>query len=137
MISSVAIRSPRNSLLARLVGSVAGDIAAYRDRLVGDLHGLLTDSMSAGIAALAVVSQLVDALTTLVALANNGAEGNPLSAAVIGHWGVPGLLAEKVMISSVVVVNMARLRGRSGRALGLLAAFIGFAAVVWNLHVTG
>ena len=137
MISSVAIRSPRKSLLARLVASIAGDIAAYRDGLVSDLRGLLGDAVSAGFATLVVLSQLVDALTTLVALANNGAERNPLSAAVISHWGLLGLLGEKVMISCVVVVNMARLRGRSGRALGLVAAVIGISAAVWNLHVIG
>jgi uncharacterized membrane protein len=45
------------------------------------------------------------------------------------------LLVEKVVIASVVVFNMARLRGRSARVLGLLAVLVGLAAVVWNLHV--
>jgi hypothetical protein len=121
--------------VARLVKSCCSDLAAYRDGLICDVRAFAADQVAVWLAVVVLVSQLADATTTLLALANNWPEQNPISAAVIGRWGVAGLLAEKVMIAATVVFNMARLRGRSGRALGLLAALVGFAAVVWNLHV--
>ena len=56
-----------------------------------------------------------------------------LTADLVAAW----LLTEKVVIATVVAVNMARLRGRAAKALGFLAVLIGFGAVAWNLHVIG
>jgi hypothetical protein len=122
--------------MSRLVISCCGDLATYRDGLIRDLSALAADSLAAWLAVAVAVAQLADAATTVVALANRWPEQNPISAAVIARWGVGGLLGEKVVIATIVVFNMARLRGRSARLLGLLAVLIGLAAVVWNLHVT-
>ena len=122
--------------MSRLLISCRGDLATYRDGLIRDLQALAANSLAAWLAAAVAVSQLADAVTTVVALANSWPEQNPISAAVIARWGVGGLLAEKVVIATTVVFNMARLRGRSARWLGLLAVLVGLAAVVWNLHVT-
>ena len=137
MITTVSLRTQRAGFMARLWMSCRGDLAAYRDGLAGDFRTLTADAIAAWLVAAVVVSQLADAASTMLALANNWPEGNPLSAAVITRWGVPGLLTEKVVIATVVAVNMARLRGRTARALGFLAVLIGFGAVVWNLHVIG
>ena len=134
MINTAAVRPGRSSFLHRLIRSSESDLAAYRAGIVDDFHALTADVVAAPIAAAVILSQLVDALTTLLALSNNSPEGNPISAAVIASWGVPGLLIEKAVISVVVVFNMARLRGRSSRWLGVLAILVGFAAAAWNLH---
>jgi hypothetical protein len=123
--------------MARLWMSCCGDLAAYVDGLIRDFRALTADLVAAWLLVAVLVSQLADAASTMLALANNWPEGNPLSAVVIARWGVPGLLTEKVVIATVVAVNMARLRGRAARALGFLAVLIGFGAVVWNLHVIG
>jgi hypothetical protein len=134
-VISIAVARPgRSSFLARLVRSSGSDLADYWTGIADDFHTLATDLVAAPIAAAVILSQVVDALTTLLALANNSPEGNPISAAVIASWGVPGLLIEKAVISVVVVFNMARLRGRSSRWLGALAVLVGFAAAAWNLH---
>ena len=137
MITSVSLPTQRAGFMARLWTSSFGDLAAYVDGLIGDFRALTSDLVAAWLVVGVLVSQLADAASTMLALANNWPEGNPLSAAVINRWGVPGLLIEKVVIATVVAVNMARLRGRTGRALGFLAVLIGFGAVVWNLHVIG
>ncbi len=137
VIRTVSLRPQRASFLARLLASCGGDVAAYRDGLLRDLRALAEDQAAAWLAWVVVVSQLADAASTVMALANHWSEANPLSAAVIGRWGLSGLLVEKAAIATVVVVNMARLRGWSARALGVLAALVGLAAVVWNLHVIG
>ena len=137
MITTVGLQTQRAGFLARLSISCEGDLAAYGDGLVRDFRALTTDLVAAWLLVAVVVSQLADAASTMLALANNWPEGNPLSATVIARWGVPGLLTEKVVIATVVAVNMARLRGRAARALGFLAVLIGFGAVVWNLHVVG
>ena len=137
MISTVSIRTRRAGFMARLLASCLGDLAAYRDGLVRDLRALVADGLAASLVAAVALSQLADAATTTLALADNWQESNPLSQAVIVRWGVAGLMVEKVVITTVVVVNMARIRGRTGRALGLLAALIGLGAVAWNLHVIG
>ena len=137
MITTVGLQTQRAGFLARLSISCEGDLAAYGDGLVRDFRALTTDLVAAWLLVAVVVSQLADAASTMLALANNWPEGNPLSATVIARWGVPGLLTEKVVIATVVAVNMARLRGRTGRALGFLAVLIGFGAVAWNLHVVG
>ena len=137
MITTVGLQTQRAGFLARLSISCEGDLAAYGDGLVRDFRALTTDLVAAWLLVAVVVSQLADAASTMLALANNWPEGNPLSATVIARWGVPGLLTEKVVIATVVAVNMARLRGRVARALGFLAVLIGFGAVVWNLHVIG
>jgi hypothetical protein len=136
VISTVSLHRPRSGFISRLVTSCGGDLAGYRDGLIRDLEGLAADSLAAWLAVAVAVSQLADATTTVVALANSWPEQNPISAAVIARWGVGGLLAEKVVIATTVIFNMARLRGRSARWLGLLAVLVGLAAVVWNLHVT-
>jgi len=135
VVSTVSLHSQRPGFLSRLLISCAADLAGYRDGLIRDLQALAADSLAAWLAVAVAVSQLADASTTVVALANSQPEQNPVSAAVIARWGVGGLLAEKLAIATVVVFNMARLRGRGARILGLLAVLIGFAAVVWNLHV--
>ena len=135
LIGTVDLRSPRTVIPGRLLRGVRSDVAAYRDGLRADLRALAADSVAWYLAVVVLLSQLVDALSTVMALASNLPEGNPLSAAVIARWGVPGLFAEKVVIVSVVVWNMARLRGRSAWALGSFAAVIGFAAAAWNLHL--
>ena len=135
MISTVSIRPQPSSFMTRLWLSCWADVVAYRDGILRDFGALAADAAAVWLAVAVVVSQLADAATTVAALANNWPEQNPVSAAVIGRWGVPGLLVEKVVIASVVVFNMARLRGRSARVLGLLAVLVGLAAVVWNLHV--
>ena len=137
MITTVGLQTQRAGFLARFWISCGGDLAAYGDGLVRDFRALSTDLVAAWLLVAVVVSQLADAASTMLALANNWPEGNPLSATVIARWGVPGLLTEKVVIASVVAVNMARLRGRAARALGFLAVLIGFGAVAWNLHVIG
>jgi hypothetical protein len=137
VITTVTLRARRAGFLSRLWMSCWGDLAAYAKGLIGDFGALSTDLMATGLVLAVVVSQLLDAASTMLALANNWPEGNPLSAAVIARWGVPGLLTEKAVIAAVVVVNMARLRGRTGRALGIVAVLIGVGAVVWNLHVIG
>jgi hypothetical protein len=137
VIGTVSLHPQRASFLPRLLASCRGDLAAYRDGLVRDLRALAADQVAVWLVWTVVVSQLADAASTVLALANSQPEANPLSAAVIGRWGIPGLLLEKVVIAAVVIFNMVRLRGRIARALGLLAALIGFAAVVWNLHVIG
>ena len=137
MITTVGLQTQRAGFLARLSISCEGDLAAYGDGLVRDFRALTTDLVAAWLLVAVVVSQLADAASTMLALANNWPEGNPLSATVIARWGVPGLLTEKGVIATVVAVNMARLRGRAARALGFLAVLIGFGAVVWNLHVIG
>ena len=136
VISTVSLHPQRPGFMSRLLISCGGDLATYRDGLIRDLQALATDSLAAWLAAAVAVSQLADAVTTMVALANSWPEQNPISAAVIARWGVAGLLVEKVLIATTVLFNMARLRGRSARLLGLLAVLAGFAAVVWNLHVT-
>jgi hypothetical protein len=134
VINTGVARPGRSSFLARLIRSSQADLADYWTGVVQDFRVLAADAVAAPIAAAVILSQLVDALTTLFALANNSPEGNPISAAVIASWGVPGLLIEKAVISVVVVFNMARLRGRSSRWLGVLAVVVGFAAAAWNLH---
>lgn len=136
VISTVSLHRRRPGFVSRLLTSCGGDLVGYRDGLIRDLQALAANSMAAWLAVAVAVSQLADAATTLVALANHWPEQNPISAAVIARWGVGGLLAEKVVIAATVTFNMARLRGRSARWLGLLAILVGFAAVVWNLHVT-
>ncbi|MGA3185127.1 MAG: DUF5658 family protein [Candidatus Dormibacteria bacterium] len=137
MITTASLRTQRAGFTARLWMSCRGDLAAYGDGVIGDFRTLTADAIAAWLVVAVVVSQLADAASTMLALANNWPEGNPLSASVIARWGVPGLLTEKVVIATVVVVNMARLRGRTGKVLGFLAVLIGFGAVVWNLHVIG
>lgn len=136
MISTVTLNPQRPGFMSRLLISCCADLANYRDGLSRDLQALAANSLAAWLAIAVAVSQLADAGTTVVALANSWPEQNPISAAVIARWGVGGLIAEKVVIATTVVFNMARLRGRSARLLGLLAVLIGVAAVVWNLHVT-
>jgi hypothetical protein len=136
VISTITVRPGRSSFLQRLILSSCSDLAAYRAGVAEDFRALAADVVAAPIAAAVVLSQLVDALTTLLALSNNSPEGNPISAAVIASWGVPGLLLEKAVVSVVVVFNMARLRGRSSRWLGVLAVLVGLAAAAWNLHFT-
>lgn len=135
MISTVTIRSRRPGFAARLLQSCRDDLVGYTGGLVADLRHLAADAVTWYLAGFVLVSQLVDATSTMVALANNLPEGNPLSAAVISGWGLPGLFVEKLVISTVVVWNMARLRGRSAGALGACAAVLGFAAAAWNLHL--
>jgi len=137
VISTVSLPRRRAGFVSRLLASCRGDLAAYRDGLLRDLRALAADQVLAWLAWAVAVSQLADAASTVLALSSNWAEANPLSAAVIGRWGVGGLLVEKVVIATVVVFNMARLRGRSARALAVLATLVGVAAVVWNLHVIG
>jgi hypothetical protein len=137
VITTVSLPNQRAGFVARLWMSCRGDLTAYAEGLIGDFGALTADLVAAWLLVGVLVSQLADAASTMLALANNWPEGNPLSAAVIARWGVPGLLTEKVVIATVVAVNMARLRGRTGRALGFLAVLIGFGAVVWNLHVIG
>ncbi|HXZ98880.1 MAG TPA: DUF5658 family protein [Candidatus Binatia bacterium] len=137
MISTVSLVPQRSGILLRLLQSCRGDAAAYGRELIADLRGLAADTVAWHLAALAIVSQVADALTTMIALANNAPEGNPLTAAVLVHWGVAGLLAEKVVISAVVLVNMARLRGRSAWALGAIAILVGFGAAAWNFAIAG
>lgn len=135
MISTVSLPSRRSGVMPRLVHGFAADLAAYRAARLADLRALAVDSVAWYLAVAVLVSQLADALTTLLALANNAAEGNLLTATVIERWGLPGLLFEKTVISGVVIWNMARLRGRSAWALGLVAGCVGFAAAGWNLHL--
>lgn len=135
MIGTVTLRSRRPGLAVRLLQSCGADLAAYAAGLSADLRALAADAVAWYLAGLVLVSQLVDAISTVVALANNLPEGNPLSAAVISRWGQPGLFVEKLVISTVVVWNMARLRGRSARVLGVGAAIAGFLAAAWNLHL--
>jgi hypothetical protein len=137
VIRTVSLRPQRASFLARLLASCRGDLATYGWGLLRDLRALGADPVAVWLGWSVVLGQLADAASTVTALAGSGAEANPLSAAVIGGWGVPGLLVEKAVIAAVVVFNMARLRGRSARALGVLATLIGLLAVVWNLHVIG
>jgi len=135
LISTVSISTRQAGVPSRLLRGVRNDVIAYRSGVLADLRSLATDSVAWYLAVVVVLSQVVDALSTLLALAINLPEANPLSAAVIQRWGVPGLLGEKVVIASVVVWNMARLRGRGAWALGVLAALIGFAAAAWNVHL--
>jgi len=137
VIGTVSLHPQKASFRSRLLTSCGGDLAAYGDGLIRDLRALAADQAAVWLAWVVVVSQLADAASTVLALSSNWPEANPLSAAVIGRWGVPGLLVEKVVIAGVVVFNMARLRGWSARALGVLATLVGVAAVVWNLHVIG
>jgi hypothetical protein len=137
VITTVSLQTPRAGFVARLWMSCWSDLTAYGDGLIRDFRALTADLVAAWVLVAVLVSQLADAASTMLALANNWPEGNPLSAVVIARWGVPGLLTEKVVIATVVAVNMARLRGRAARALGFLAVLIGFGAVVWNLHVIG
>jgi hypothetical protein len=137
VITTVSLRNQRAGFMARLWMSCCADLVVYADGLIGDLRALTADMVAAWLVVAVLVAQLADAASTMLALANNWSEGNPLSAAVIARWGVPGLLTEKVVIATVVAVNMARLRGRTGRVLGFLAVLIGFGAVAWNLHVIG
>jgi len=137
VISTVSIHSPRSGFMSRLLLSCWGDLAAYGEGLRRDLCALAADQVGLWLALAAVVSQLADAVTTMLALANNWPEANPISASVISRWGVSGLVVEKGVIATALVVNMARLRGRAAQVLGLLAALVGFAAVIWNLHVLG
>lgn len=137
MISTVSLQTQRAGFVSRLWMSCCGDLSGYAARLIGDFRSLTADLVATWLLLAVVVSQLADAASTMLALANNWPEGNPLSADVIARWGVPGLLTEKIVIATVVAVNMARLRGRTARALGLLAVLIGFGAVIWNLHVIG
>jgi hypothetical protein len=137
VITTASLQTQRAGFLARLWTSCCGDLATYGDGLIRDFGALTADLVAVWLLAAVLVSQLSDAATTMLALANNWSEGNPLSAGVITRWGVPGLLTEKVVIAAVVAVNMARLRGRAARALGFLAVLIGFGAVAWNLHVIG
>ena len=137
MITTVSLQTQRAGFLARLWMSCCGDLTAYGNGLIRDFGALTADLVAAWLLVAVLVSQLADATSTMLALANNWPEGNPLSAVVIARWGVPGLLTEKVVIATVVAVNMARLRGRAARALGFLAVLIGFGAVAWNLHVIG
>ncbi len=136
MISTVSLHPQRPGFMSRLLTSCCGDLTSYRDGVIRDLQVLAANSLAAWLAVAVAVSQLADLATTVVALANNWPEQNPISAAVIARWGMGGLLAEKVVIATTVVFNMARLRGRSARLLGLVAFLVGFAAVAWNLHVT-
>ena len=122
MITTVSLQTQRAGFLARLWMSCCGDLAAYGNGLIRDFGALTADLVAAWLLVAVLVSQLADATSTMLALANNWPEGNPLSA---------------VVIATVVAVNMARLRGRAARALGFLAVLIGFGAVAWNLHVIG
>jgi hypothetical protein len=135
VISTVSLSPRRAGFLARLTRSCRDDLGAYRDGVIRDLRSLAADAVTAWLAVAVLLSQFGDATSTVLALANNWPEQNPLSAAVIARWGMPGLFLEKVAIIITVVFNMARLRGRSARVLGLLAVLVGVAAVVWNLHV--
>jgi hypothetical protein len=135
VISTVSLRPQIASFPTRLLTSCWADIAGYAHGVIRDFGALAADTATSWLALSVVVSQLADATTTVAALANNLPEQNPISAAVIGRWGIPGLFIEKAVVASVVVFNMARLRGRGARALGLLAVLVGLAAVVWNLHV--
>jgi hypothetical protein len=137
VINTVSLQTQRAGFVSRLWTSCCGDLADYATGLIVDFRSLTADLVTAGLVLAVLVSQLADAASTMLALANNWPEGNPLSAAVIARGGVPGLLTEKIVIATVVAVNMARLRGRSAKALGLLAVLIGFGAVIWNLHVIG
>lgn len=137
VITTVTLRTRRSRFGSRLWMSCRGDVAAYAQGLIADFGALRADLLATWLVMAVAVSQLADAGSTVVALANNWPEGNPLSAGVIARWGLPGLLTEKVVIATVVAVNMARLKGRTGRALGFLAVLIGCGAVVWNLHVIG
>jgi hypothetical protein len=137
VITTASLQPERAGFAARLWTSCRGDLVAYVDGLTADFRTLTADAVAAWLVTAVVVSQLADAASTMLALANNWPEGNPLSAAVIARWGVAGLLTEKVVIASVVAINMARLRGRTAKVLGFLAVLIGFGAVVWNLHVIG
>jgi hypothetical protein len=143
LITSGALASPRRGVrrrrqvARRLMESCVVDLVAYRRGLAADVSVLAGDAVAVALALVVILSQLVDAGSTMLALTNNWTEANPLSAAVIARWGVPGLLAEKLMIASAVLLNMARLRGRSARALGAIAAVIGLGAAVWNLSLLG
>jgi len=136
VISTVSLHPQGSGFMSRLLNSCGRDLAAYRDGVIRDLRALAADSLAAWLAFAVAASQLADAATTVVALANRWPEQNPISAAVIARWGVGGLLVEKLAIAVTVIFNMARLRGRSARFLGLLALLVGVAAVAWNLHVT-
>jgi hypothetical protein len=135
VISTVSLPSRRAGVTPRLVHGFAADLAAYRAARLADLRALAVDSTAWYLAVAVLVSQLADAVSTMVALANNAAEGNLLTATVIERWGLPGLLFEKTVITGVVIWNMARLRGRGAWALGLVAGLVGFAAAGWNLHL--
>jgi hypothetical protein len=137
LISSISLRQQRPSVAARLWTGCRADASAYLHGLRHDLGGLAADTAAWYLAVTVLVSQLVDALSTILALANNWPEANPVSAAVIAQWGVAGLLIQKLVIVAVVVVNMARLRGRGAKALGFAAVLIGFAAAAWNIHLLG
>ncbi len=121
--------------MPQLVHGFAAELVAHGAARLADLRALAANSVAWYLAVAVLVSQLADAASTMLALANNAAEGNLLTATVIERWGLPGLLFEKTVITGVVIWNMARLRGRSAWALGTVAGCIGFAAAGWNLHL--
>jgi hypothetical protein len=71
VISTAAVRPGRSSFLHRLIRSSESDLAAYWAGIVDDFHALTADVVAAPIAAAVILSHLVDALTTLLALSNN------------------------------------------------------------------
>jgi hypothetical protein len=136
VINAVATRShARPGFLTRLLWLTASDVGGYLAGAGRDLRALRADTVTRTLAVAMVLSQLLDVMTTLMDLTNNLAESNPVSAAVIANWGIPGLLMEKFAVCAVVGVNMARLGGRSARCLGGAATVVGLAAAAWNLHL--
>jgi hypothetical protein len=136
VISSISLpQRRRHGVAGRLLSEVGADLTTFRRGLLRDLRALAVDTVAWYAAVAVLVSQFLDALTTVIALANNSPEANPLTAAMIARWGLPGLVCEKAVISTVVVWNMARLRGRGAVALGLCASLVGVAAAAWNLHL--
>ena len=78
-----------------------------------------------------VLLQIADVITTLIAIAFGGAEGNPL----IGHFMVVGTV-QGLILSKVVVLSAGLVAVRTGRPRVIRWSNIAFIAIVsWNIFI--
>lgn len=83
-----------------------------------------------------VLFSLFDWLTTAVALASGGAEGNPLAASVFASFGDVGLLAFKAVVVAIIIAVLVLIPRRvmSLRVATWIAAVFAVVSAVFVIH---
>lgn len=76
-----------------------------------------------------------DIVLTWVILRKGGTEVNPVAAAVIRDWGLPGAIAFKFSLTLFVIVLcevISRIKVRTGQVLSIAAVIVALAPVAWS-----
>lgn len=100
--------------------------------LARDLRRLARNQTVCALLLYGLAMHMLDVVTTAAGIDRGRVELNPLSAGVISVWGISGLIAEKLLISVIVVINIARLSRRTAIAAASICAVALTAVVLSN-----